>query len=321
MAARAIGAGRMSGRWWFPCRIQTIVAGYARCSYRWGLKGKFPQYGVAKNATHVETGGVVAEVTGYRTVYVDMRVWCTLHTSNGNHRSIRVIGRSVLMATRLSAGPRHHDFWIIVIRERRAEGGRGMTGITLHGDIGMARWIRIRVGTFSDCSVMARGTRFSYRRVIVRNAIRIKRQVDELGGVVTIATLLRRLHVKLRFTNGGGTVVTIATYAVDFTVIHKGADIESGRGMAGLAIIAAGNVCAWLGQQIGKGPGMACCTVIGEATMVVISRAARDGGIVQCDYQGHGPCARHSTRANNQLHRIGAGLIGHESGIGRGSTR
>lgn len=54
-------------------RIQSIVAGHT--GYGNTIGGELPQYAVAEDAAHVETGGVMAEVTGLRGASIDVRVW------------------------------------------------------------------------------------------------------------------------------------------------------------------------------------------------------------------------------------------------------
>jgi len=184
---------RRSGRW-DTRRIQSIVAG--RTGYRDALAWQLPQHAVAEDTAHVETGGVMAGITGWRTVYVDMRIRCGQHRCYGNAVAFYIsVGCAIRMATRVSASPRRHDFWIRVIRERCAKRRRGMTAITLYANARVPCWIRIGAGINSDRTIVAGSTRFCDRRVIV-GTIWIAWELDELGGVMAIAAFLGGLLVK-----------------------------------------------------------------------------------------------------------------------------
>lgn len=65
VATCTIGSGRVckhGGGRRHSNRIQSIVAGHT--GYGDTIGGELPQYAVAEDAAHVETGGVMAEVTG-----------------------------------------------------------------------------------------------------------------------------------------------------------------------------------------------------------------------------------------------------------------
>jgi len=151
---------------------------------------------VAKHAAHVETGRVMAGIAGRRIVYVDMRVRCRQHRCYGKYIAFHIsVGCAIRVATSASASPRRHDFWIRVIRERCAKRRRSMTAITLYANTRVPCWIRVGGRINGNCAIVAGSTGFSDRRVIVRT-IWIAWELDELGGVMAIATFLGGLLVK-----------------------------------------------------------------------------------------------------------------------------
>lgn len=117
-----------------PCGAQAVVTRAAR-------DGVPRQYAVIEHTAHVVAGGVVADVAGLRNV-ARRGVRIRRRVLAGNRHAIRHRARAI-MAARLTAGTRHDDFRIGMIRERSLERSCRVTGITFHGDVWMPRRARI----------------------------------------------------------------------------------------------------------------------------------------------------------------------------------
>ena len=225
------------------------------------------------------------------------------------------------MATALTAGARHDDSRIGVIREWRGECHRRVTGVAVDGNARMTRRIGIACGTDRDGAVVAGRAASSDTRVIERS---VRIESDETRSRVAIAAFLRGDGVTRRFAGGGDAIVTTAARAENFVVIDKAFDVETQGVVAGLTLIARRHVGArldlkaWIGIR-----GVARIALDRQSAVKTVCRnvgigrrIGSQGGVVERHYQGHRACARLAIGADDELHCVRTRLVGHERWVG-----
>lgn len=172
-----------------------------------------------ENTAQVETGGVVAGVTGLSNE-ARQRVRMRRRILAGNLRVGAIVAAVPTAGARCDGG---------VIHKRGIERRRGVTGIAFHRNTWMP--IGSGIGANRDSAIVTGRTDSSDTRVIERS-VRIERQ--EMVSRVAIATFLCGNEVSRRFPDDGKAllgiaIMTTATATGDFVVINKVYDSETCR--------------------------------------------------------------------------------------------
>jgi hypothetical protein len=130
------------------------------------------------------------------------------------------------MAAGLTAGTRHDNRGIGVIRKRRRECHGGVTSDTFHGNTWMPRRTGIGVGSNRDSAVVT-GRAASGDIRVIESSVRV--ESDETERRVAVATFLRGNDVMVRLANGDDAIMTGAAVAEYFVMIDKAGDVKSYR--------------------------------------------------------------------------------------------
>lgn len=169
-----------------------------------------------ENTAQVETGSVVAGVTGHSNE-ARQRVRMRRRILAGNRHTIRLLALAIV-AARLTAGARYNDLGIGVIQKRGLERRRRVTGIAFHRNTWMPRGIGIGISANRDSAIVTARTDSSDTRVIERS---VRIELQEMVSRVAIATFLCGNEVTRRFPDGDNAIMTTATATEDFLVINE----------------------------------------------------------------------------------------------------
>jgi len=181
------------------------------------LDGVPRQDTMIENTAQVETGSVVAGVTGHSNK-ARQRVRMRRRILAGNLRVVAIV------AVRLTAGARFDGLGIGVIRKSGLERRRRVTGIAFHRNTLMP--IGSGIGANRDSAIVTARTDSSDTRVIERS---VRIELQEMVSRVAIATFLCGNEVSLRFPDGDNANMTTATATEYFVVINKAYDAETCR--------------------------------------------------------------------------------------------
>ena len=213
--------------------------------------------------------------------------------------------------------------------------GNAMTGITPiahNGGIGVVRVSRqktdcgmavtaFRVGndmTFvlacGYCAIVATGARSGYIGMI-KAAIGL--QFQKMGGVVAVIAFGVRRSMKLGFSDGQLTIVTLTAISKNFLMIDHGDNGKTRRGMAGMALITGSDVLRRFANR--RCAVVARDAVINDAGMIELCTCKSAGyvtgaTVLVChnvtDILTNGAsCATIMTRVAPFSHNIGIGMI------------